>query len=79
MPPTLAAPTTRKALRRTCASRRAYSPEALLRLMRQGVGLGDRKLGVMSGWAKAYFSHFTDAEIQALYRYLHDLPEPAGH
>lgn len=57
----------------------AYSPEAFLLLMRKGVGLGDRKLGVMTGWAKAYFSNFTDAEIQALYRYLHDMPAPAAH
>jgi mono/diheme cytochrome c family protein len=57
----------------------AYSPEAFSRLMRNGIGLGDRKLGVMTGWAKAYFSNFTDAEIQALYRYLHDMPAPAAH
>lgn len=54
----------------------AYTPEAFTALLRTGVGLGNRKLGVMTGWAKAYFSHFTDAEIQALYRYLHDMPEP---
>jgi len=53
-----------------------YQPEAFTRLMRTGIGMGDRKLGVMSGWARAYFSHFTDAEVQALYRYLHDLPQP---
>lgn len=54
----------------------AYSPDAFAQLMRKGTGLGDRKLGVMTGWAKAYFSNFTDAEVQALYRYLHDMPEP---
>jgi mono/diheme cytochrome c family protein len=57
----------------------AYSPEAFSQLMRKGVGLGDRKLGVMTGWAKAYLSSFTDAEVQALYRYLHDMPEPVRH
>ena len=40
--------------------------------------MGDRKLGVMTGWAATYFSSFTDAEIQALYRCLHAMPE-ASH
>ncbi|MEO7830127.1 MAG: c-type cytochrome [Roseateles sp.] len=57
----------------------AYSPEAFSRLMRTGIGLGDRKLGVMTGWAKSYFASLTDAEVQALYRYLHAMPEPVRH
>lgn len=54
----------------------AYSPQAFSQLMRTGMGTGERKLGVMTGWAKAYLANFTDAEVQALYRYLHDMPEP---
>lgn len=56
-----------------------YSPEAFARLMRTGLGLGDRKLGVMTGWARSYLSSFTDAEVAALYRYLHDMPQPAAN
>jgi mono/diheme cytochrome c family protein len=50
----------------------AYSPEAFTALMRTGVALGDRKLEEMGGWARNNLSHFTDAEIAALYSYLHD-------
>lgn len=53
----------------------AYSPEDFARLMRTGIGMGDRKLGIMTGWAATYFSSFTDTEVQALYRYLHAMPE----
>jgi mono/diheme cytochrome c family protein len=51
----------------------AYTPEAFITLLRTGVALGDRKLGVMSEQARAYLSHLTDAEIAALYSYLHGL------
>jgi len=56
-----------------------YSPEAFSRLMKTGIGVGDRKLGVMTGWAKAYLSYFTDDEVQSLYRYLHEMPQAAPH
>jgi mono/diheme cytochrome c family protein len=49
----------------------AYSPEAFAELMRTGVALGGRKLGVMGGWARQNLSQFTDDEIAALYSYLH--------
>jgi cytochrome c553 len=49
----------------------AYSPEAFAELMRTGVALGGRKLGVMSVRARNNLSHLTEAEIAALYRYLH--------
>jgi mono/diheme cytochrome c family protein len=47
-----------------------YSPEQFVRLMRTGVGLGERQLGLMSEVARSRFTHFTDEEIAALYAYL---------
>jgi mono/diheme cytochrome c family protein len=52
----------------------AYSPEAFAELMRTGVALGGRKLGTMGPWARQTLSQLTDAEIAALYSYLHALP-----
>lgn len=52
----------------------AYSPEAFTTLMHTGRGLGDRKLGIMTGWAKAYLASLTDDEVAALYAYLHSMP-----
>jgi mono/diheme cytochrome c family protein len=52
----------------------AYSPEAFTELMRTGAGIGGRKLGTMGPWARQTLSQFTDAEIGALYSYLHALP-----
>jgi mono/diheme cytochrome c family protein len=49
----------------------AYSPEAFAELMRTGVALGGRKLGVMGARARNNLSHLTEAEIAALYDYLH--------
>ena len=53
----------------------AYSPEAFAELMRTGVAVGERKPSVMSAWAQQNLSHLTDAEIGALYSYLHSMPE----
>jgi mono/diheme cytochrome c family protein len=53
----------------------AYSPEAFTELLRTGNAVGGRTLGTMGGWARNNLSHFTDAEIAALYSYLHGLPE----
>jgi mono/diheme cytochrome c family protein len=53
----------------------AYSPEAFARLLRTGVPLGDRKLGVMASQARNNLSHLTDSEITALYGYLHAMPQ----
>jgi hypothetical protein len=55
----------------------AYSPEAFTQLIRTGVALGGRKLGVMGAWAQGNLSQLTDAEIGALYSYLHALPDAA--
>jgi hypothetical protein len=51
----------------------AYPAEAFTRLMREGVALGDRELGMMGGVARNRFTHFTDAEIGALHAYLSGL------
>lgn len=47
-----------------------YSREQFARLMKTGIGLGDRELPLMSGVARSRFAHFTDEEIDALYDYL---------
>ncbi len=52
----------------------AYSPEAFAELLRTGVALGGRKVGVMSEWTRDNRLQFTDAEIAALYSYLHAMP-----
>ncbi len=54
----------------------AYSPEAFAELMRTGAPLGGRKLGLMREVARDNLSALTDAEIAALYSYLHALPPP---
>jgi mono/diheme cytochrome c family protein len=55
----------------------AYSPEAFTQLLRAGVAIGGRKLGVMGAWAQSNLSQFNDTEIAALYSYLHALPDAA--
>ncbi len=55
----------------------AYSPESFTQLMKEGVALGGRNLKTMSPWAKRLLSHLTDAEIAALYSYLHTMPDAA--
>lgn len=52
----------------------AYSPEAFTRLLRTGVAIGDRNVGVMTTQAKNNLSRLTDSEIAALYSYLHSFP-----
>ena len=46
------------------------STEAFTRLLRTGKALGDRELDLMSYVARRRFTHFTDAEIQALRGFL---------
>jgi mono/diheme cytochrome c family protein len=53
----------------------SYSLDAFNRLLRTGVALGDRKLGVMGERARNNLSHLRDSEIAALYSYLHAMPE----
>lgn len=47
-----------------------YSREQFVRLMRTGVALGEREVGLMSEVARGRFTHFTDEEIETLYAYL---------
>ena len=51
----------------------AFTPEAFVRLMREGVGLEGRELRLMGPVARNGFSHFTEAEITALYTDLRSL------
>jgi cytochrome c553 len=55
-----------------------YSEEGFTRLMRTGKASGDRELRLMSDVARGRFSHLTDGEIRALYRYLSTLGSTAG-
>ncbi len=55
----------------------AYSREAFTQLMRTGVPIGGRELRTMGPWSRQHLSQFTDAEISALYAYLHALPAAA--
>lgn len=56
----------------------AYSPEAFTRLLRTGVALGERKLGMMSTEARGRLTHLNDTEIAALHSYLRALPPVAA-
>ena len=49
----------------------AYSPEAFSQLLRSGIALGGRQLGEMSTRARNNLAQLSDAEISALYSYLH--------
>lgn len=57
----------------------AYSPEAFARLMRTGVPLGERKLKTMGPAAEKILSNLNDAEVAALYSYLHAMPPPGNN
>lgn len=48
----------------------AYSPEQFRALMREGIAVGGSELGLMAEVARGRFSHFTDAEIDALHAWL---------
>ena len=48
----------------------AYDLDAFKRLMRTGVGAGDRELGLMSQVARIRFARLTDDEVEQLQRYL---------
>lgn len=49
---------------------KAYSAEQFARLMRDGVGTGDRTFELMTPTAKVRFSHLTTEEVQAVYEFL---------
>jgi mono/diheme cytochrome c family protein len=56
-----------------------YTLEGFTRLLRTGVPLGGRNLATMGPWARDHLSYFTDAEIGALYSYLHAMPQAVPH
>jgi cytochrome c553 len=58
----------------------AYSFADFERLLRTGVAVGGRELGLMRAAALDRFGLLTDLEVRALYSYLHSLPQsaPAG-
>jgi len=56
----------------------AYSAQDFATLMRTGIGLGGRQLGIMTPWAAAFFSELTDDEVSALHAYLHAIPVTAS-
>lgn len=49
---------------------KAYDAGAFTRLMREGIGVGDRELGLMSEVARGRFVHMSDEEIEHLHRFL---------
>ena len=49
----------------------AYSPDAFTESLRTGVALAGRTLPVMGPRARENLSYLTDAEITALYGYVH--------
>lgn len=52
----------------------AYKKEDFFKLIRTGVALGDRKLGLMSNVTKNYLCHLNDREINCIYAYLQTKP-----
>lgn len=53
----------------------AYSSKDFHKLMRTGVPLGGRKLGLMAEAAVFRFAHFTDEEVDSVYGYLRTLAD----
>jgi hypothetical protein len=57
----------------------AYPAEAFTQLLRTGIALGGRQPKEMGAVAREETSQLTDAEIAALYSYLHAMPDaPPG-
>jgi cytochrome c553 len=54
----------------------AYGADDFVRLMRTGVALGGREVGLMTEVARGRFTNFTDAEIAALHAYLRQRAAP---
>ncbi len=51
----------------------AYSRDDFETLMREGVAMGGRELGLMAVVSRSRFAHFTDDELNALYSYLNSV------
>jgi cytochrome c553 len=56
----------------------AYQEEDFARLMRTGIGLGDRNLGKMTTMGEVRFSSFTDGEVAAIRAYLQEFVRRGG-
>lgn len=54
----------------------AYSKEDFSKLLRTGVAMGNRDLGLMSEIAREDLSHMTDTEIDAIHAYLNSVEMP---
>jgi mono/diheme cytochrome c family protein len=52
---------------------KGYSPEQFARLMRDGIGLGEREFELMTPTSRARFSHFTPEEVAAVHAFLQTL------
>lgn len=52
-----------------------YAPDAFVKLMRTGIALGEREIGLMTEVARGRFAYFADAEVGALHAYLKTLPD----
>lgn len=50
----------------------AYSLDDFSRLMRDGIAIGDRELGLMSRVAQGRFRYFTEEEVRALHTFLQE-------
>jgi cytochrome c553 len=48
----------------------SYEPGDFRGLLRTGVAAGNREVGMMSDVARGRYAHFTDGELEAVYRYL---------
>lgn len=56
----------------------AYGEDDFHQLMREGVALGERELGLMSAVSTSRFKYFSDPEIEALHQYLSTLSQSDG-
>lgn len=54
----------------------SYTEADFLRLMRTGVAIGGRELGLMASMARRRFTHMTDDELIAVHAYLTTLAAP---
>jgi cytochrome c553 len=54
---------------------KGYNLADFSRLMREGIGLGDRELGLMTEMSLTHFAYLSDAEIEDLHHYLQFHPQ----
>ena len=56
----------------------AYEEAAFRHLMKTGIAIGEREVGLMSMVARSRFAHFTDEEVGDLYHFLRDMSKKAN-